>query len=245
VNSTIFWLTLRQLLGRRRMALVILLAALPVLVAIVYRLGSQDTEPEQWTANTLMDGLIVTTLLPLVALIFGTAAMGTEVEDGTAVYLLSKPVSRRAVIASKLFPAWLLTVALVAASAAISGMIALGGSDDQAVVRGFVAALVLGSFAYTALFVLLSVAISRALIAGLVYVFVWEGVVTQLFSGTRFLSIRQYALGLAGLFSRASSQTFEPELGGTVSLVLIVGVSTVAVAFAVWRLQSFEIGESA
>jgi ABC-2 type transport system permease protein len=245
VNSTIFWLTLRQLLGRRRIALVILLVALPALVAIVYRLGSQDTAAEKWTANTLMDGLIVTTLLPLVALIFGTAALGAEIEDGTAVYLLSKPVSRRTVIASKLLPAWLLTVALVAGSAAISGIIALGGSDDQAVVRGFIAALVLGSFAYTALFVLLSVTISRALIAGLVYVFVWEGVVTQLFSGTRFLSIRQYSLGVADLFSRASSQTFAPELGGTVSLVLIIGVSAAAVAFAIWRLQSFEIGESA
>ena len=245
MNGTIFVLTLRQLLGRRRVLLVVLLAALPCLVAVVYRLGNQDTEPARWTADTLMNGLMVTTLLPLVALVFGTASLGTEIEDGTAVYLLATPVARRSVIVAKLLPAWLLTAGLVMASAAISGAIAIGGLDQQGIVRGFLVALVLGSFAYAALFVLLSVVISRALIAGLVYVFVWEGVVTELFSGTRFLSIRQYSLGLAGLFSSASPQTFEPELGGMVSLVLLLAVSAAAIAYAIWRLRSFEIGESA
>ena len=44
-------------------------------------------------AHVLLDGLVVTTLLPLAALVYGTAALGAEIEDGTAVYLLSKPVA--------------------------------------------------------------------------------------------------------------------------------------------------------
>ena len=33
--------------------------------------------------------LIVQTVMPLVALVLGTAALGSEIEDGTAVYLLA------------------------------------------------------------------------------------------------------------------------------------------------------------
>ena len=32
--------------------------------------------------------------MPLVALIVGTAAIGSEIEDGTAVYLMVKPIPR-------------------------------------------------------------------------------------------------------------------------------------------------------
>ena len=75
-------------------------------LAVVYRLGSQDTDQQDWVANTLLDGLVVTTLLPLTALVFGTAALGAEIEDGTAVYLLAKPVPRSRIILGKLLAAW-------------------------------------------------------------------------------------------------------------------------------------------
>ena len=45
-------LTLRQLLGRGRTILIGLLALLPVVLALVYRLGSQDTDQQDWVANT-------------------------------------------------------------------------------------------------------------------------------------------------------------------------------------------------
>ena len=98
-------LTLRQLLGRGRTLLIGLLALLPILLAVVYRLGSEDTDQARWVAQVLLDGLIVTTLLPLAALVYGTAALGAEIEDGTAVYLLAKPVPRRQIILGKLLAA--------------------------------------------------------------------------------------------------------------------------------------------
>ena len=49
-------LTLRQLLGRGRTILIGLLALLPVLVALVYRLGSQDTNQQDWAATPSSTG---------------------------------------------------------------------------------------------------------------------------------------------------------------------------------------------
>ena len=39
--------------------------------------------------------------MPLVALIFGTAAIGSEIEDGTAVYLIVKPIPRWRIVAGQ------------------------------------------------------------------------------------------------------------------------------------------------
>jgi ABC-2 type transport system permease protein len=240
----IFRLTLKELGGRKRLALVALLASLPALVAVAYRLGNQHTNPPQWTADVLLDGVVVTILLPLVALIFGTSALGSEIEDGTIVHLLSKPVSRCEIVLAKLAPAWLLTALFVVPSAAVSGTIAIWGSAEQGIVIGFLVGSLLGALAYTALFVLLSALTSRALFVGLAYVFVWEGIVTQLFSGTRYLSVRQCCLGVADLISSAGDKTFSSDLGGVESLLILATAGVASVVLAVRLLDSFQVGQS-
>ena len=237
-------LTLRQLLGQGRTILLGLLALLPVLLAIVYRIGSEDTDPAKWAAQVLFDGLIVTTLLPLLALVYGTAALGAEIEDGTAVYLLAKPVSRAQIIAGKLLAAWALTSVTVLVSGLVSGAIALQGVPGHGLLLGFGVGLVVGSFVYSALFVMLSVVTSRALIAGLVYVFIWEGLINGLFAGTRLLSVRHYTLSVAGIFVDLPNTVFEAKLGAVPAGALIIVVSGASIWYAIRRLQRFEIGES-
>ena len=244
MNTAIVALTLRQLLGKRRALLMVLLAALPVVAAIAFRFGNAGDSPQHWAANSLLKGLIVTVLVPLVSLIFGTTALGTEIEDGTIVYLLSKPVSRLQVVGAKLVAAWLPTVLLVLLSTAISAAIVLQGPGSFSILVGFMVAAALGSFVYCCVFLLLSVFTSRALIAGLIYVFLWEGVVTELFAGMRVFSVRQYTLGVADLIADTSRRTFEANLGGVEALILMAVVSVAAVAFAVRRLSRFEIRTS-
>ena len=79
------------LLGRRRTLLMLLLA------------GDADParppRPRQRRRSGLhilgqtLDGLVIRTVLPLVALVFGTAALGSELEDGTGVHFLTKPIA--------------------------------------------------------------------------------------------------------------------------------------------------------
>jgi ABC-2 type transport system permease protein len=241
----IFRLTLRQLRGRGRTILMGLLALLPILVAIVYRLGSQDTDQQEWTATVLFEGLIVTTLLPLAAVVYGTAVLGSEIEDGTAVYLLAKPISRAKIIAAKLLASWAATTVTVLGSGLVAGAIALAGEPQDGILLGFSVAIVLGALVYSALFVMLSVVTSRALIIGLVYVFLWEGLVNGLFAGTRLLSIRHYTLGVADLFVDVPSHVFEAKLSAGTAFVLLAAVGLGAAWYATRRLERFEIGETA
>ncbi|HEY5626018.1 MAG TPA: ABC transporter permease, partial [Dehalococcoidia bacterium] len=237
-----FALTLRQFAGQRRSLLMFGLALVPVALAIIYRLGEHADQHEE-TANFLAD-IVVTAILPLACLILGTSALGSEIEDGTAVYILAKPVPRRDTIAAKFAASALISAAFVVPTAAVSGLIGLQGVSGEGIAAGFALATLVGVFAYTAVFILLSVASSRALLIGLAYVFIWEGLITELFSGTRYLSIRQYCLGIADFIATVDEQEFEANLGGVEGLVLATVVAVVALVLAVRRLESFELTDA-
>ncbi len=108
VVAPIVDVTLRGLLSRRRMILLILLVGLPVLIGLLVRVSGGRPD-----ADRVLDTLVVRTVMPLVALIIGTAAIGSEIEDGTAVYLMVKPIARWKIALAKILVAVGLTAVLV------------------------------------------------------------------------------------------------------------------------------------
>jgi hypothetical protein len=232
--------TLRGALGRRRTILVAMLAVVPVVIAAIIRIGGTTTDGPALTAG-LLDALLVTTVLPLVALVFGTAVLGSELDDGTAVYLLVKPLERWRIVVSKLAVAVGITMALVFPATLFAGLVVGGGRGGELVAVGFALAVLPGSLVYAAGFVALSVVTSRALIAGLLYVFIWEGLLAGLFAGTALLSVRQYVLALAGWFAVRDGRAITSSVDVTAAVVLAVVVFVIAVAIAIRRLSSWEV----
>jgi ABC-2 type transport system permease protein len=245
MNWTVARLTLRQLLGRRRVLLLLLLAALLLAVAVIYRLtGSEGQRAEIFTSRLLSDfGLA--TLIPLVALLLGTATLGAEIEDGTAIYLLAKPISRATILFTKLAIAAVGSVLLTALPIFLAGAIT-GAGLDNGIALAFAVAAAVGSLIYCAIFVALSLVTGRALIFGLLYVLVWEGLLAGLFAGTRTFSVRQQSLAIADALTEAPARVLTAQLDLTTAIV-IGGVLLVgATALAIRRLRRFEIaGETA
>ncbi len=91
---------------------------------------------------------------------------------------------------------------------------------------------------------MLSLVTSRALIVGLVYVLVWEGLVNGFLSGTRLLSIRHYTLAIADAFVDLPRAVFSAPLGLGSGVVMGVLVTLGATWYAVRRLRRFEIGDT-
>ena len=233
--SALVTVTLRGLLGRRRMILLLLLAALPVIVGLIIRLGGGRAD-----AAGILDTLGIRTVLPLVALVIGTAVIGSEVEDGTLVYLLVKPIARWTTALAKLLVAAGLTIALTVPPLVLTGILVGGtGGDSLGITFGFALAAIAGGAAYAVAFAALGAVTSRALVVGLVYTLLWEGVLAGLLEGTRFLSIRQATLGLASALSAADV--------GVDPLAPVVAVAIIAVAIvggfvvATMALRRFEI----
>jgi ABC-2 type transport system permease protein len=244
VTWSIFHLTLRQLAFRRSTLLLVGLCAVPLLIAVVYRVEQPGGIPERFMARGVFLGLTVTAVLPLTALLFGTTAIGDEVEDGTIVYLLTKPVPRWEILAPKLAAASLLTALLVVPAAVAACFVAVSRIDAN-LGLSLVLSLLAGALAYNSVFALLSIATSRALIAGLVYVFLWEGAITSIFTGTRYLSVRHYTLGLADWLAGTRLRYLDAYVGGVTALVLLVLVTSACVLLANRRLQELEVREAA
>jgi ABC-2 type transport system permease protein len=246
IDRTIMRLTVRQLLGQKRTLLMLGFALLPVLIALLFRLNGDHSEndPQEWTAKVALASLVVGLTLPFTALVFGTAALGQEFEDGTAVYLLSKPIPRTTIVLSKLLVAWLATCVVVLIATIPTGFLALSGEPGDGIVVAFAVAVVAGALIYCSAFLWLSIATSRALIAGLLYVFIWEGVVVNLFRGVRIFSVRQYTLGIAGQLSDVPKRVFDPRLEGSQAIILGAVVTALAVYLAFRALKRWEIGEA-
>jgi ABC-2 type transport system permease protein len=236
VLITVGRVTARALLGRRRTILMALLAGAPVLLGILIRLGS-GTRPT--ALQTSLDGLIVSSVLPLVALVFGSAALGSELDDGTGIHLLTKPIPRWAIVVPKIVVAGGLTAVLVVPSTLLSGVLIGGmGSHQTAVTLAFAAAVLIGSFVYSAIFVALGAATSRGLIIGLGYTLLWEGLLSAALKGTQLFSVREYIRGMASAI--APRGDIQSVVGG--AAFVFAAIALVIVTFlAANRLADYEI----
>jgi ABC-2 type transport system permease protein len=245
VELTLARLAVRQLAGSRRVLWVVLLAALPVLLALLMQMESgRDLKDALDDMMGMYQILIVSVLLPIVALVVGTSVFGAEVDDGTITYVLGKPVPRWRIVLTRILVAGLLTAAVLVPATALSMVLGLRGVEAPGVAAGFTAAVAVGSFLYCALFVAFSLSTRRALVAGLAYVVVWEGLLANTFGGIRALSIRQYTLSMADAMSSAPGKPMSPLELGT-ALAMAAAVTVLATVFAIRRLQRFEIGEAA
>jgi ABC-2 type transport system permease protein len=242
-DLTIAWLTARQLLAMRRGYAVLALAALPVLLAAALRF--RDVAEPMPVLLEIYTDFLVRIVLPVVALVFGTGAFGSEIDEGTAVYLLTKPVPRWRIAMAKLVTAAALTAAVVVGSTLITGIIAVGGAGPHRVVAAFTTAALLGSVLYCALFVALGLLLRRALMAGLIYVLVWEATAANTFAGTRTLSIRQYVLAAADRITTIDPDLFTALLPATTAFTMSIALLVAAALLTTHRLRNLELAEKA
>ena len=232
-NPVVAGITVRATLGRRRA----ILFAIPAVILIALTLILRASHPAAlvWPDQVLGDfGFSV--LLPLTALIIGTGVLGAEIDDGSVVHLLATPVRRADVIITKFAVAVGLTALFAAVPELIAGLLAPhAGKLAWAL---FVGALV-GAVVYSAVFVLASVVTTRAIAFGLLYVAIWEGLLSNLVGGVRILSIAHYALGVANAIY--PDQNLQAGLGLSTSLILGAVITAGGLYLATRRLQTFSL----
>ncbi|MEV0774593.1 ABC transporter permease [Streptomyces sp. NPDC050433] len=233
-HPTVARLTYRALLGRRRAAVLFVLPALLILIAVAVRTfnGVDDQ-----IASDVLGGFALATMIPLIGVIAGTGAIGPEIDDGSIVYLLAKPVTRPSIIFTKLIVAISVTMVFSAVPTFIAGYI-LNGNGQQIAVSYTIAALV-ASIAYSALFLLLGTVSRHAVVIGLVYALVWETLFGSLVAGARTLSVQQWALAVAE--KTAGEGMIASDVGLPLAVVLLVGVTLVATWYAGQKLRTLTL----
>jgi ABC-2 type transport system permease protein len=233
MNLTVAWITARALLGRRR---VLLLLPFPVLVVGLTLIAHalRPDAADQW-GPVIVDGLGLGVMLPVTALIVGTAVLGAEIEDGTIVHILAKPLPRRAIVLAKLVVSAAVTGTVAAVPMFVAGTVAQSARFGLALAVACLAA----ALAYAALFLALSLLTRRPVLVGLIYVVLWEGLLGNLLNSTRTLSIHQYAVTLA---TRIGPTTLlHNHVGLPVSIVMTVVFLVGGTLLAISRLRSFSV----
>jgi ABC-2 type transport system permease protein len=230
--STVTWITARGLFGRRRFLLLLPLPVVLVLLAVLSR--SLGVDPGEWGPPVLV-GLGLAVVLPVVALIVGTGVLGAEIDDGTVVHILTKPLPRWQIVLPKLAVATGVTAVTVAVPLYVAGVLAHSARLGLALA----AAAAVGALAYSALFVSLSLLTRRPVLLGLVYVLIWEGLLGNFVSGTKVLSIQQYVIALADRL--APTGLLETSVSVPVAAVMAALISVGFTGLAIDRLRSFSV----
>ena len=233
-------LSLRQLAGVRRLLIVSLLTLLPVALALAIRFGAGDDAETDDVITGVIDAILVAGILPLVTMALATASFGNELEDKTLSYIMLKPVSRWKIALPKLIAPVLVAGPLVVVSGAAAAYIGLDSGFKTPLAVGV--ALLVGVVAYSAVFTWAGLITTRALSFAIVYVFLWEGVVSTFISGVRYLSVRGYTLavmhgldetGLESISDRVIE--FPAAIGGAIL------VSAVFFWLTIWRLRKMDV----
>jgi ABC-2 type transport system permease protein len=234
MNATVVTLAVRGVFGRRRGVLLFVLPGVLFALAVLVRLVAGE-DSSAITSVLYGVGLVLT--VPLVALVAGTGVLGPEIDDGSIVYLLAKPVPRPVIVVSK----WVVAVGCVVVfgvlPVALTGLFMNPSAPELGV--GYGLGALLAGVTYAAVFVLLAAVSRHAVVYGLVYVLLWEGLLGSVLTGIRWLSVTQWGTAVAAPVSEDLG--IGTDLGVPYALVA-AGVVTVA---AVWlagnRLRSFTL----
>ncbi len=188
ISRTIVRLGVRSIFGRWRGALLFVLPVVLIGLSILVR---ALVGHEEMGARHALYGLGLTVVVPLVALLATSGLLAPEIDDGSIAYLLAKPISRYTIVVSKLLVAAACALVFAALPVLVAGLILRTDAPSFAV--GFAVGALAGGVAYCALFALLSVMTRHAVVIGLIYLLVWEGLLGGLLDGVRWLSVTRWS----------------------------------------------------
>ncbi|MEZ5296876.1 MAG: hypothetical protein R2697_11585 [Ilumatobacteraceae bacterium] len=228
-------LLLRQLVTRGRV--LALLAVGLAVAAVAWAVGASDEVTDPLDASVgVIAGLGLTVLVPIVSLVFATAALGDAREDGTLVYLWLRPIDRWPVVVG----AWLaaLTVSLPLTLGPLA-LAALLSGQAGTVLGATMTASVVGAIAYSAVFLLVGLLVKNPIVWGLGYVLIWEGIISAFGSSAAQLAISGYTRSIVTAMTDVDVDLGDQSLG--VAVVVPIVVAVVALVVAARRLDRMDV----
>lgn len=229
-----FRLLLNHQLTRGRLILAATMSGLSILLAVL--LARESFEPNLETVQSFsVFGLGL--MVPILSLVLASSSFGQLVEDETLVYLWIRPNQR-----------WMLAIAAWLASATVAVPLtvipltlaaAIGSKGNGTTTAAMALSVALASVAYTAAFTLIGLILRRALIWGLVYVFIWELFVARVGQGAARLSINTYPTSVLAKMTDIELPLAERSLFFGVTTPIVVSI--VALALTAWRLGRTDV----
>jgi ABC-2 type transport system permease protein len=235
--GSVYQLTIRQLAGRWRVGIMLVLATMPALIAFVMLRSPQAPSIRDFEAGVL-SAMLAGSITPLVVLAIAAAAFGNEVEDRTLANLSLSPLPRWKIAVPKVLATFTIAAPLMALSAFATSYIAYLG--DLKATMAVTSAAIIGVAMYSSAFVWLGLVSAQAVGLGLLYIVLWEGFFAGFVAGVRLLSIRHYAIALMHAMDPRRF-AWAPQLNLTAALILTALVIGGFTLLSIRRLRRMDV----
>ena len=188
---------------RRTMAF-LLISLIPVVIATVFRFKQAVGGDGSFDGLYLFTNVIMTFFLQFLVLIltlfFGTSVTSEEVEGRTLTYLVTRPVSKAALLVGKYLAYTLIVTILVWTGLVACFLILCAGRLGEAqvwiVLLRYLGVLTLGILAYGAFFTFLGSFLKKSVMVGLIFSFGWENVIQYFPGSTQRFAVVHYLKSL-------------------------------------------------
>ena len=242
IAETIFILTLRQSLSVRKLIVVALIAAIPLIIAAGAAVVGSEWDEE--SRQLFIQAIVFYTTLPLAALIVAAPIFADEIEDRTFTNLMLSPISRWQIAFPKLSAAGLIVAIPMIISVAASVLIIYSEETYSATAVGALG-IAVGTITFVSLFAFVGTLTTRAVIFGIVYVFGFEAFITSTVPGLKYVSISGMTLSITQELSptlvnapTSGSNQLPPVEYAAVAIIAIIIVCNAA---TIWRLKRMDV----
>ena len=179
--------------------------------------AAADAEHRRWLddwaflnfSRWVVFALFLAYLMPLFALAYASGSIGSERESRTLIWLTTRPLPRWAIYLAKLLATlpWVLGISAVG----FTSLCLAGGSYGHRAIGIYWPAVLAAAVAFTCLFHLVGAVFRRPAVVGLVYIFFFETLVSNLPGSIKQLSLSYYVRSLFYNATAAEIATVQPE----------------------------------
>ena len=239
--------TAKNVLGLKRLLGFGLLAIVPAgIFTLLARTATDIDRAEGFTSMSI--GMFLAVIVPIITIVISASVLGSERRGNTLSFLMLRPLSRFSIAGAKLASAIVATFAITGVGAAALGIAGSLALHDFGYLIALVVATLIGTAAYSAVYMPLGYLTERSTLIGFIYIFIWELGITSAItglSGTSLWRITNSALvglapeGLEGEIVDGALGSLSPGVGGA---VIKIGVlCAISVAFTGWLLRTRDL----
>lgn len=249
--QTVLIYTIRKLLLSKRIYITLLIMLFIVAIA-AYASTLELDDHEIETGTTLIDRgvdildiLILFFFMPVMAMIYGSSLVRDEMDDRSITAVVTSPMDR-VVTFIAYYIGLAISVSIIMLMLLAAGFLSyfanVGLGDAGGIFGPFAALMVIGAFAYSALFIMVSVLFNKPIYFGLFYAFIWEGFIGLIPGRISWLSIKHYIRSLGSHWiDQGSISAYEGahSVSDAAWILVILSVVVFAIGAYLFREKEF------
>ena len=239
--------SVKKLLFSRKAIVTVLIALFFAAVTGYFASQNQDAprEEELNGSTDLMDFLMLSFFMPIIAMIYGASIIRDEIDDKSITQILTSPTDRTfAYLGYYISLAISLSIVMVIiVTVGFLPLLARMGIDgDSLGIYADVCVLcIIGSLVYSSLFLFISLPMKRPLYFGLFYAFIWEGFIGSLGGKIQEVAIKHYIRSMGSeWFSYGGITSYSAsEIGYSASVLVGITITFLLFGIILFKVKEF------